>query len=97
AFVVAYTIIMRFCFHKAPSWGFEMSIFIYGIYFMIAGAEGLHSKTHVKVDIFPSLLSTKGQYLLEILSNIVIIIVCLVITWHGFNMALDSTLIKEHS
>ncbi|WNS75745.1 TRAP transporter small permease subunit [Bacillus sp. DTU_2020_1000418_1_SI_GHA_SEK_038] len=97
ALVVVYTVIMRYFFAKAPVWGFEVPIFLYGIFFMVAGAEGLRLKVHVTVDVFPRMLSLKGKQFLEIFSTIIIIIVCLTLTWHGYNMAWDSTLINEHS
>jgi len=97
AIVVVYTVIMRYFWAKAPVWGFEVPIFLYGIFFMVAGAEGLRLKVHVTVDVFPRMLNEKGKQVLEAVSSLVIIIVCLVLTYHGYNMALDSTLINEHS
>lgn len=97
AIVVVYTVIMRYFFSNAPVWGFEVPIFLYGIFFMVAGAEGLRLKVHVTVDVFPRMLPLKGKQILEIVSSLIIIIVCLTLTWHGFIMAWDSTLINEHS
>ena len=64
---------------------------------MIAGAEGLRQQSHVAVDIIPRIMSKKGQNILGVFSNVIIILVCLVLTWQGFNMALDSTLINDYS
>src|SRR5699024_9702704 len=82
---------------NAPDWGFEVPIFIYGIYFMLAGAGGLREKVHVSVDIFPSMLSEKGQKVLRLISSAIIIVVCFFLTWKGVHTAIESTIIREHS
>lgn len=95
--VVVYTVIMRYFFKNAPDWGFEVPIFIYGIYFMVAGAGGLRDKVHVSVDIFPSMLPKKGKFILNMITQIIIIVVCITLVWQGYESAWGSTLIKERS
>ena len=95
--VICYTIVMRKFFSSAPDWGFEVPIFLYGMGIMIAGAEVLRVKGHISVDVIPRLLPAKAQVILKIFSSAVIIIVCLFMAWQGYNSALSSTLINEHS
>ncbi|WP_209121668.1 TRAP transporter small permease subunit [Alkalihalobacillus sp. BA299] len=95
--VICYTIIMRFFFSKSPVWGFEIPLFLFGIFILISGAEGLRTNSHLAVDIFPRKLPEKGQQILQILSILIILFVCFTLCWQGYKMALDSTLIGERS
>ena len=95
--VMCYTIVMRKFFSSAPDWGFEVPIFLYGIGIMVAGAEVLRVNGHIAVDVIPRLLPAKAQIILKMFSSTIIIIVCLFIAWQGYDSALSSTLINEHS
>lgn len=95
--IMVYTITMRKVFSDAPDWGFEVPIFIYGIFIMIAGAEVLRVKEHISVDVIPRLLPPRMQIFLKIFATLIILIVCGFIVFQGYNLALSSTLINEHS
>ncbi|MBE1556705.1 TRAP transporter small permease subunit [Sporosarcina limicola] len=95
--VICYSIVMRKFFSKAPDWGFEVPIFLFGIGIMVAGAEVLRVNEHISVDVIPRLLSAKAQVALKIFSASIIIIVCLFMAGQGYKLALSSTLINEHS
>lgn len=95
--VICYTVIMRSFFSQSPDWGFEVSIFLYGIGILIAGAEVLRVNEHVSVDVFPRLVSERMRNILAVISTLVIIVVCLVMIVQGYNSALASTLISERS
>lgn len=95
--VMVYIVIARKFFSTTTDWGFEVSIFIYGILMMIAGAEVLRVKGHIIVDVIPRLLPAKMQIILKIFSSLIIIIVCLFMVGQGYKLALSSTLIGEHS
>lgn len=95
--VMCYSIVSRRFFSTTLDWGFEVSIFLYGIFIMIAGAEVLRVKGHIIVDVIPNLLSPRKQIVLKILSSIIIIIVSYFILTQGYRLALESTQIQEHS
>jgi len=95
--VVVYTAFMRYILHQAPDWGFEISLFIYGIYFMLAGAYCLLTKSHVAIDILSRHIPIRGQKILEIINNLVIFFVCTYMFLDGSKWAWRSTKIFEHS
>lgn len=59
--VVVYTVIMRYVFHMPPNWGFEVSLFLYGIFIMMGDSYCLKLKAHVTVDVVPKMLKPKEQ------------------------------------
>lgn len=95
--IVVYTAVMRYAFNNAPAWGFEVSVFIFGIYAIISGAYVLKEDGHVRVDILPSLLGKTGNFIIDILSNVMTIIVSAVMLFMGTLSAFASTKIAERS
>lgn len=95
--VVVYTALLRYAFHKPPIWGFEVSLFIYGLHFMLAGAYCLNIKAHVAVDVLPRYLSIRGQNVIEIVASLVILFFCSMLIWLGSQWAWESTKIFERS
>jgi TRAP-type mannitol/chloroaromatic compound transport system permease small subunit len=95
--VIVYTAILRFFFRIAVDWGFEVSLFIYGIHCLLGGAYTLLLKGHIAVDALPRRLSVRWQNFIQIFSFLVVIGVCLVAVWQGSIWAWKSTKIWEHS
>lgn len=95
--VVVYTALMRYAFNKPPIWGFEVTLFIYGLHFVLAGAYCLNVKAHVAVDVLPRHLSLRGQNVIEIVASLVILFVCGMLVWLGSKWAWEATKILEHS
>lgn len=95
--VIVYLVVMRYFFHKPPIWGFEISVFIYGLYMILPGSFCLSQKAHVAVDILPTRSSPRTQKYLSILSSIVVLFVSVIITYISTKWAWQSTLIREHS
>lgn len=95
--VVVYTAVLRYALHRVPDWGFEVALFIYGLHFMLAGAYCLNVKAHVSVDVLPRHLPARGQHIIEIVSSLVILFVCVMLVWLGWKWAWESTKIFEHS
>ena len=93
--IIVYTALMRYVFHYAVNWGFELSLFVYGLHFMLGGAYCLNLKSHVIVDIVPSRLPFIPRKVLEGLASLVVLIVCIIMVWLGTKWAWKSTLIWE--
>ena len=70
--VVIYEVFMRYVFNAPTIWGFETTTFIYGIHYMLGYAYTDALDGHVKVDIFSSRLSSKGQAWLGMITTLVI-------------------------
>ncbi|GHV49501.1 hypothetical protein FACS1894204_13850 [Synergistales bacterium] len=97
AVIVVYCALMRYIFHAMPDWGFEVSIFIFGLQVMLGGVYCHGRHKHVSVDIFPKYLSEPMQLRLKMTYEVVVLFVCLVIIYASFPWALDSFRIGERS
>ncbi len=69
--VVIYEVIMRYVFDAPTTWGFELTTFIYGVHYMLGLSYSDVLGGHVKVDIFTSRLSRRGQALMGVLTGAV--------------------------
>ncbi len=73
-FVVMYEVIARKIFHAPTSWGFELTIYIYGAHFMLGMAYTLLLDRHVRIDVIVMQLSEKVQLWLRIITFVIIFI-----------------------
>lgn len=95
--IIIYTALMRYLFNVGVNWGFEMSLFCYGIHAILGGAYCLKHGGHVSVDILPSRLPFIGQKICEIIGMLVTCAVVVTLFWLGSVWAWKSTLILERS
>jgi TRAP-type mannitol/chloroaromatic compound transport system permease small subunit len=95
--VIVYTALLRFIFDIAVEWGFEVSMFVYGVHCFLGGGYAMLLKAHITVDTIPSRLSDRAQKYIRIFSFLIVIAVCLVAVWLGSIWAWKSTMIWERS
>ncbi len=95
--IVVYCALMRYIFHAMPDWGFEMSIFIFGLQAMLGGVYTHACKKHVSVDIFSKYLSDRMNLKLKMMYEIAIFFVCFFILFVSCEWAWDSFRIGERS
>jgi TRAP-type mannitol/chloroaromatic compound transport system permease small subunit len=95
--VIVFTASLRYFFNIAVDWGFEVSIFIYGVHCLLGGCYTMVLKGHIAVDALPRRLPVRWQKFIEICSFMIVIAVCLVAIWQGSLWAWKSTMIWERS
>jgi len=88
---------MRYYFKDIVHWAFEMSLFMYGIMVTVGGAYTLKHKAHVRVDMLNQHVGAKWSAILDLISFLVIVVVCIVIVYLGWKAAWISTLKLERS
>lgn len=69
--VILFEVLMRYGFNSPTVWAFELTGFLYGMHYMFGISYTDVRKGHVKVDIFTSLASKKGQAMWSILTNLI--------------------------
>lgn len=94
---IVYSVVMRYYFKEIAHWAFEMSLFMYGIMVTVGGAYALKHKAHVRVDMLNQYVGPKWSAILDLISFLVIVIVCIVIVYLGWKAAWISTLKLERS
>ncbi len=91
-------VVLRKFFNSPTIWSFEVLKQLFALYFMITAAYGLLKGSHVSVDLFTRLLSEKKQAVVSILSYLIFYFpFCYVCFLYGFDYAVNSWTMKEHS
>lgn len=68
AAVVVYEVIMRRLLNMPTSWGFEMTVYIYGAHFMFGMAPALLYDRHVRIDVIVLQMPKKVQIVLRLIT-----------------------------
>jgi TRAP-type mannitol/chloroaromatic compound transport system permease small subunit len=96
-FTVFYEIAMRYVFNMSQSWTFEMSTFLFGTTFVLAGAYALKYDAHVRIDIFYMRLSTRNKALVETITSIFLFAFIGVLIWKGWEFGWRALVLNEHT
>ncbi|MCF8106206.1 MAG: TRAP transporter small permease subunit [Desulfohalobiaceae bacterium] len=96
--VVIYEVVMRYVFNAPTSWGFEATTFLYGLHYMLGFGYALLYNSHVKVDVFVSLLSSKKQTVISLICHLVLFLPVFGLLSYGcITFAWDSIIGLERS
>ena len=97
-FVATYGVVMRYFFHAPEPISYEVgTIFLLWTY-VFAMAEVEKDDEHITSDIFTQLMPVKvRRFLKKIISPILGIVFCTVLTWKGWSAAMYSVKIREIS
>ena len=88
--VIVYDICMRYFFTKPTSWGMELSTLLQvGVVFLGGGYCLLHGG-HVKVDIVYGRFSPRRKAIIDLVTYLFLLALCVVLVWYGGRTAWDS-------
>lgn len=94
---IVYSSLKSYIFNETPIWTFEVSLFLYGSFFMLGSAYCHFEKKHVAVDVLSHYLPPKWKRILGIFAEAVVLFVALTIIWVSVPGAWRSTLMRERS
>ncbi len=95
AIIVFCGVVARYVFNAPSIWIPEMSQFLFGASFMLAGAYTLQKGGHVRIDIFARMMRRRRQAALECFSSIGFWIFNSVLLYKGSQMAMKALQTKE--
>lgn len=70
--VVIYEVFMRYVFNAPTSWAFELTVFFYGMHYMLGLGDAHRTNTHVCIDIFEARMQPRNRTILRIITNLVL-------------------------
>jgi len=94
---IIYGALMSYFYRAPPDWGPEVTLFLYGCFFMLGAAYCYMHKKHVAVDTLVQYVGPKKARVLSIFQEIVVLFVVIVMIYFSFWAAYRSTLIGERS
>ena len=80
---VSYEVGMRYLFNRPNVWSMETTVFLMGSMAFLGGGYTLLHNHHVKIDIFSQKLSMRTKACFDILTYLLLFIMCGVLAWVG--------------
>ena len=91
-------VLMRYFIGRPLNWTWEVSTYLYGANFMLAGAWALLNGKHVRTDILYDKMSKKGKAILDLCTfSTIFLLFCVTLTFLTIKAAQFSVSIKEYS
>lgn len=82
--VVFWAVIERFIIRAGQGWSDELARYLSIWAAMIGAGIGVRHKIHVSVDAFVNTLGPKHKYFIDIITNIVCVIFCIMLVYTGY-------------
>lgn len=97
-FLVTWEVFSRYALNEPHPWAFDAMIMMYGGMFMMAGAYTLSKNGHVRGDVLYGFFPPRLQASIDLTLYIIFFLPGTVaLCWAGFNYAVESWSIWEHS
>ena len=90
AFVVAimfYEVVMRYVFERPTLWVNEMSLWVAGGIYLLAGLYVMQQRGHIRIFILYDMVPRNWQRAFDTVSTVLIVLFAAAIVWGGFNEA----------
>lgn len=97
-FSMAYEVFSRYLFNIPTTWAFDLSLMLYGAYFMLGSAYTLARNAHVRGDIFYRNFPPRTQAIIDLTLYILVFFpAMLALIFVGWNYFMQSFGIRETS
>jgi len=95
--ILVYEVIARYGFNAPTKWAHEISTFIFGAQFMLAGAYTFWRGSFVNVEIIHDRLPRRVAAIVDLVFAVFGVLVCVVIIWKAGDLFLWAVRMNEHS
>lgn len=95
--ILTFEIVARYCFNAPTKWAHETSTFIFGAQFMLGGAYCFWRGSMVNVEIFHDRLPLRVRAILDLVTFLLPLGICVLMIWLGGNIFLVSLGKLEHT
>jgi TRAP-type mannitol/chloroaromatic compound transport system permease small subunit len=96
--VVAYEVLMRKVFNAPTVWAFEVTVYLYGLHYMMSMGTVMKYDKHIRIDIITLQLSERIQLYLRLITFWLVFLPFVgAMLWAGTEYAAKSWMQLEHS
>lgn len=86
ALQICYEMTMRYFFNAPSAWGLEMTTYLCGTSYVMAGAYAENKNAHIRVDIFYNKWSRRTRAIADLfLKDALLLFICGVLAWQNSN------------
>ena len=90
--IMFYEVVMRYVFVRPTLWVNEMSMWVAGAIYLLAGLYVMQQRGHIRIFILYDMVSRNWQRAFDVVSTLLICLFSAAIVWGGFNEARDKLL-----
>ncbi len=87
--IIFYEVIMRYLLERPTLWVNEMSLWLGGVTYLLAGVYVMQQRAHIRIFILYDMVPRNVQRLFDLLSTLFICIFCAAIIYGGWTEAYD--------
>ncbi len=95
--VTSYEVVMRYLFNAPTTWGFELTIMVCAIAYLLSGGYVTQRKAHIAITSVTERLPPSAQWWLELFGLLVGIFAIGTLAWAGFRPAVFAIQIMERT
>ena len=95
--VVMYEVVMRYFFNRPTIWAHELSVYIFGVMWILVGGFAMLRGRMVTVDVFYGRLSPRGKAIADVCTFIFALVYTVALLYASWRLAWDSVMWNEHS
>ena len=93
--VMFYEVVSRYVFEKPTLWANELSLWIAGFVFLLAGQYAMQQRSHIRIYIIYDIMPRWAQKTSDCISVLLIWVFAISLVWGGYNEARDKMLRME--
>lgn len=90
--VMFYEVVLRYVFEKPTLWANELSLWMAGMIFLLAGLYAMQQRSHIRIYLLYDMLPRNAQRLCDTVSVLLILGFAVAMVWGGFTEAHDKFL-----
>lgn len=88
--IIAYEVVCRYVFNSPTMWTQEVSIYLFMWTMLAASSYTLQTGKHVRVDLLIERMPVKTRKLFDVLTSVIGMIYCAIVTVQAFQMLMSS-------
>ena len=93
--VMFYEVVARYVFSKPTLWANEMSLWIAGFIFLLAGLYAMQQRSHIRIYVIYDVMPRWGQKLSDTVTVVLIWVFFISLVWGGYNEVLAKLMRME--
>ncbi|MEP3299913.1 MAG: TRAP transporter small permease [Pseudoruegeria sp.] len=79
--IMLYEVVMRYVFARPTIWVEELSRWLGGVIFLVAGLYAMQQRTHIRVTIVYDIVNRNAQRIMDSLATVCVCVFCWAVTW----------------
>ena len=95
--ILVYEVVLRYIFNEPTRWAHELTLYMFGSYFMLLGGFAMYSRSHIVMDLLYNRWSRRTQATVDVFTYLLFFFFIGSLLWLSGDWAIAAVLRLEHS